>query len=176
MSQLIGQPVDRIDGMLKVTGSASYAADFPEARLAHAVLVTSTVASGTIASIDTRRAQALAGVLLVMTWQNAMRLPNGGHTPLAPPAGRRLTLLQDNVVRYSHDATDARFRARENTGAYAAEPTRPPRRFATRRCRRGPARRRGAHRRGLHHARAVPQSDGAARQHGALGRPRTHAL
>ncbi|HEV3428564.1 MAG TPA: xanthine dehydrogenase family protein molybdopterin-binding subunit [Paraburkholderia sp.] len=103
MSQLIGQPVDRIDGMLKVTGSASYAADFPEARLAHAVLVTSTVASGTIASIDTRRAQALPGVLLVMTWQNAMRLPNGGHTPLAPPAGRRLTLLQDNVVRYSNE-------------------------------------------------------------------------
>ncbi|MBN3858620.1 xanthine dehydrogenase family protein molybdopterin-binding subunit [Paraburkholderia sp. Ac-20340] len=103
MSPLIGQPIDRIDGMLKVTGSASYAADFPEARLAHAVIVTSTVASGTIASIDTRRAQALPGVLLVMTWQNAMRLPNGGHTPLAPPAGRHLTLLQDNAVRYSNE-------------------------------------------------------------------------
>ncbi|MBB3260906.1 xanthine dehydrogenase YagR molybdenum-binding subunit [Paraburkholderia bannensis] len=103
MSQLIGQPVDRIDGMLKVTGNARYAADFPEARLAHAVLVTSTVSSGTIASIDTRRAQALPGVLLVITWQNAMRLPNGGRTPLAPPAGRHITLLQDNVVRYSNE-------------------------------------------------------------------------
>ncbi|WP_322094508.1 xanthine dehydrogenase family protein molybdopterin-binding subunit [Paraburkholderia bannensis] len=102
-SQLIGQPIDRIDGMLKVTGAASYASDFPEARLAHAVLVTSTVASGTLASIDTRRAQSMPGVLLVMTWQNAMRLPNGGRAPLAPPAGRRLTLLQDNVVRYSNE-------------------------------------------------------------------------
>ncbi|WP_027819952.1 xanthine dehydrogenase family protein molybdopterin-binding subunit [Paraburkholderia bannensis] len=102
-SQLIGQPVDRIDGMLKVTGAASYASDFPEARLAHAVLVTSTVASGTLASIDARRAQAMPGVLLVMTWQNTMRLPNGGRAPLAPPAGRHLTLLQDNVVRYSNE-------------------------------------------------------------------------
>ncbi|WP_321887974.1 xanthine dehydrogenase family protein molybdopterin-binding subunit [Paraburkholderia bannensis] len=102
-SQLIGQPIDRIDGMLKVTGAASYASDFPEARLAHAVLVTSTVASGTLASIDTRRAQSMPGVLLVMTWQNAMRLPNGGRAPLAPPAGRRLTLLQDNIVRYSNE-------------------------------------------------------------------------
>ncbi|WP_321846199.1 xanthine dehydrogenase family protein molybdopterin-binding subunit [Paraburkholderia bannensis] len=89
--------------MLKVTGAASYASDFPEARLAHAVLVTSTVASGTLASIDARRAQAMPGVLLVMTWQNAMRLPNGGRAPLAPPAGRHLTLLQDNVVRYSNE-------------------------------------------------------------------------
>ncbi|CAB3796584.1 Aldehyde oxidoreductase molybdenum-binding subunit PaoC [Paraburkholderia caffeinitolerans] len=103
MNQLIGQPVDRIDGMLKVTGGANYAADFPEARLAHAVLVTSTVASGTIASIDTSRARAMPGVLLVMTSQNAMRLPNAGRPPVSPPAVRRLTLLQDNVVRYSNE-------------------------------------------------------------------------
>lgn len=64
MNKLIGAPVDRIDGVLKVTGRANYATDFPEARLAHAVLVTSTVASGTIASIDTSRAQAMPGVLL----------------------------------------------------------------------------------------------------------------
>ncbi|CAG9243855.1 Xanthine dehydrogenase, molybdenum binding subunit [Paraburkholderia unamae] len=103
MSTLTGQPMDRIDGVLKVTGGALYASDFPEARLAHAVLVTSTIASGTIASIDTSRAQSMPGVLLVMTYQNAMRLPNGGRTPLKPPAGRHLTLLQDNAVRYSNE-------------------------------------------------------------------------
>ncbi len=103
MNKLIGQPLDRTDGLLKVTGGARYAAEFPEARLAHAVLVTSTIASGTIASIDASRVQTMPGVLLVMTWENAPRLPNGGHSPLAPPAGRRLTLLQDNVVRYSNE-------------------------------------------------------------------------
>jgi len=56
MSTLTGQPMDRIDGMLKVTGGALYASDFPETRLAHAVLVTSTIASGTITSIDASRA------------------------------------------------------------------------------------------------------------------------
>jgi xanthine dehydrogenase YagR molybdenum-binding subunit len=100
---LIGQPMDRIDGLLKVTGEARYAAEFPEARLAHAVLVTSTIARGTITSIDASRAQALPGVLLVMTYQNAPRLPNGGKPALAPPAGRHLSLLQDNQVQYNNE-------------------------------------------------------------------------
>lgn len=100
---LIGQPFDRTDGLLKVTGEARYAGEFPEARLAHAVLVTSTIARGAIASIDASRAEALPGVLLVMTYQNAPRLPNGGKPALAPPAGRRLSLLQDNQVHYSNE-------------------------------------------------------------------------
>jgi xanthine dehydrogenase YagR molybdenum-binding subunit len=86
-----------------VTGDARYAAEFPEARLAHAVLVTSTIAAGTIASIDASRAEALPGVLLVMTCQNAPRLPNGGRPALAPPAGRHLSLLQDNAVHYNNE-------------------------------------------------------------------------
>jgi xanthine dehydrogenase YagR molybdenum-binding subunit len=100
---MIGYPLDRTDGVLKVTGGARYAAEFPEARLAHAVLVTSTIANGTIASIDTSRAQALPGVLLVMTYQNAPRLPQKGQAGFAPPAGRRLSLLQDNRVHYSNE-------------------------------------------------------------------------
>ncbi|MDR6490490.1 xanthine dehydrogenase YagR molybdenum-binding subunit [Paraburkholderia terricola] len=128
---LIGQPFDRTDGLLKVTGEARYAGEFPEARLAHAVLVTSTIARGTIASIDAARAQALPGVLLVMTYQNAPRLPNGGKPALAPPAGRRLSLLQDNEVHYNNEpvavvvadtleqATDA---ARQLRIAYQASP------------------------------------------------------
>ncbi|WP_133647022.1 xanthine dehydrogenase family protein molybdopterin-binding subunit [Paraburkholderia flava] len=99
----IGQPLDRTDGVLKVTGEARYAAEFPEARLAHAVLVTSTIARGTIESIDTARAQSLPGVLLVMTYANAPRLPNNGRPALSPPAGRRLSLLQDNEVHYSNE-------------------------------------------------------------------------
>ncbi|SEB15713.1 xanthine dehydrogenase family protein molybdopterin-binding subunit [Paraburkholderia sartisoli] len=100
---VIGLPLDRTDGLLKVTGEARYAAEFPAARLAHAVLITSTVASGTIASIDSARVQSMPGVILVMTYQNAMKLPNGGRSPLAPPAGRHLSLLQDNQVHYSNE-------------------------------------------------------------------------
>ncbi|CAG4911542.1 xanthine dehydrogenase family protein molybdopterin-binding subunit [Paraburkholderia gardini] len=100
---MIGLPLDRTDGLLKVTGEARYAAEFPAARLAHAVLVTSTVASGSITSIDSARVQSMPGVILVMTYQNAMKLPNGGRPPLAPPAGRHLSLLQDNQVHYSNE-------------------------------------------------------------------------
>ncbi|MGF6288890.1 xanthine dehydrogenase family protein molybdopterin-binding subunit [Paraburkholderia youngii] len=100
---LIGQPLDRVDGLLKVTGDARYAAEFPGARLAHGVLVTSTIPAGTISSIDASRAEAGPGVLLVMTYQNAPRLPNGGKSAFSPPAGRYLSLLQDNQVHYSNE-------------------------------------------------------------------------
>ncbi|MEM5434567.1 xanthine dehydrogenase family protein molybdopterin-binding subunit [Paraburkholderia diazotrophica] len=131
MSTMIGHPLDRTDGLLKVTGEARYAAEFPEARLAHGVLVTSTIPRGTIQAIDTGRAAALPGVLLVMTYQNAPRLPNGGRPSLAPPAGRHLSLLQDNQIHYSNEptavvvadtlehATDA---ARQLQVTYAAQP------------------------------------------------------
>jgi xanthine dehydrogenase YagR molybdenum-binding subunit len=100
---VLGQPIDRTDGLAKVTGQAKYSADHIEPKLAHAVLVTSTIASGRIASIDTSHVQSMPGILLVMTYQTAMRLPNGGVTDAAPPAVRRLTLLQDDQVRYSNE-------------------------------------------------------------------------
>jgi len=100
---VLGQPLDRTDGLLKVTGQAKYSADNPEAKLAHAVLVTSTIAHGRVASIDTARIQAMPGVLLVMTHETAMRLPNGGKPDASPPAVRRLSLLQTDEVRYSNE-------------------------------------------------------------------------
>ncbi|MGG1948020.1 xanthine dehydrogenase family protein molybdopterin-binding subunit [Trinickia sp. NRRL B-1857] len=100
---MIGQPLDRTDGVLKVTGGAKYAAEFPASQLAHAVLVTSTIACGRIASIDTTQAREMPGVMLVMTSRNAPRLPNGGQPSVAPPAQRRLSLLQTDEVRYNNE-------------------------------------------------------------------------
>lgn len=100
---VLGQPLDRTDGLLKVTGQARYSADNPEAKLAHAVLVTSTIAHGRVASMDTARVQFMPGVLLVMTHETAMRLPNGGKPDASPPAVRRLSLLQTDEVRYSNE-------------------------------------------------------------------------
>ncbi|CAN7606712.1 xanthine dehydrogenase family protein molybdopterin-binding subunit [Trinickia sp. LjRoot230] len=99
----VGQPLDRTDGILKVTGQAQYAAEFPAANMAHAVLVTSTIARGTIASIDDARAQSMPGVLYVMTFRNAPRLPGDGKAKVSPPALRRLSLLQDNEVHYDNE-------------------------------------------------------------------------
>src|SRR2546429_380856 len=71
----VGAPLDRVDGRLKVTGGARYSAEFPTANLAHAVIVTSTVATGRIASIDTSAAEKAPGVVRVMTHLNAPKLP-----------------------------------------------------------------------------------------------------
>ena len=100
---IVGQPVDRTDGVLKVTGAAQYSAEFPQPLLAHGVLVLSTIPSGRIESIDTSRAERMPGVMMVLTYRNAMRLPNGGHSAVNPPSGRVLSLLQDNEVHYQNE-------------------------------------------------------------------------
>jgi CO/xanthine dehydrogenase Mo-binding subunit len=75
--KIIGDPVDRIDGPLKVTGSALYPSDFTFPDLTHAVLVQSTIAAGTIRGIDTAKAEAAPGVLAVITHENAPALAEG---------------------------------------------------------------------------------------------------
>ena len=97
----VGADMDRVDGRLKVTGAARYSADMPTENLAHAVLVQSTVPAGRITRLDTAAAKKAPGVLNVLTHLNAPRLPDHGRAAVNPPAGRVLTLLQDDVVRYN---------------------------------------------------------------------------
>jgi xanthine dehydrogenase YagR molybdenum-binding subunit len=89
-----GEPLDRADGRLKVTGKAVYSADVPVANIAHAVVVGATIGKGRISAIDSDAARRATGLLGVMTHENAPRIVNGG-------AGDRvLQLLQDDVVFY----------------------------------------------------------------------------
>jgi len=113
----LGQPLDRVDGRLKVTGGARYAAEFAVPNVAHAVIVTSTIARGRVLSMDTSAAEKAPGVIKVFTPFNSPRLPGApkpGPKPPAPsgqgaqgPAARGAlsmrvpTLLQDDGVRYN---------------------------------------------------------------------------
>jgi xanthine dehydrogenase YagR molybdenum-binding subunit len=81
---LVGDPVDRVDGPLKVTGAAPYPSDVTFADLAHAALVQSTIGAGTISGIDAVAAQAAPGVLAVITHENAPALAEGPMTPFGP--------------------------------------------------------------------------------------------
>jgi xanthine dehydrogenase YagR molybdenum-binding subunit len=65
-ASIIGNPTPRIDGPLKTTGGAEYAADFHFDRMAHAVPVCGSIASGRIAGLDTSGAEKMPGVLLVL--------------------------------------------------------------------------------------------------------------
>jgi xanthine dehydrogenase YagR molybdenum-binding subunit len=102
MAELIGEPMDRVDGRLKVTGRAPYAYEHQVPGAAYAVLIMSTIAKGRIVSIDTGPAGRSHGVLLVMTHLNAPKLPRLQNQPKKPPTGRVLQVLQDNVVRYAN--------------------------------------------------------------------------
>ena len=81
---IIGDPVDRVDGPLKVTGAAPYPSDFTFPGLAHAVLVQSTIAAGTITGIDAAKAEATPGVLAVITHENTPPLAEAPMTPQGP--------------------------------------------------------------------------------------------
>jgi xanthine dehydrogenase YagR molybdenum-binding subunit len=95
----IGQSVSRVDGRQKVTGRATYAAEFQTPKLAHAAIVRSTIARGRIHSIDPTVAQRTAGVLAVLTHRNAPRLAYKPHKGAVDPVtGERLHLLQDDRV------------------------------------------------------------------------------
>jgi xanthine dehydrogenase YagR molybdenum-binding subunit len=97
----IGQPVSRVDGPQKVTGRATYAAEFDVPGQAHGAVVRSTVAKGRIASIDTAAAEHAAGVIAVLTHRNAPRLPYRPHKGAVDPSvGERLHVLQDGRVNH----------------------------------------------------------------------------
>jgi xanthine dehydrogenase YagR molybdenum-binding subunit len=98
---VIGQPVSRVDGRQKVTGSATYAAEFNVPGVAHGVIVRSTVANGRIASIDSAAAERAPGVKRVLTHRNAPRLAYRPHKAVVDAAvGERLQVLQDERVSH----------------------------------------------------------------------------
>ncbi len=70
----IGQPLDRVDGRLKVTGSATYAAEFVLPNMVHAALVQSGIGAGRVMRVDDALARAQKGVLNVITFANAPKL------------------------------------------------------------------------------------------------------
>jgi xanthine dehydrogenase YagR molybdenum-binding subunit len=103
MKNAIGAPINRTDAWAKVSGAAPYAAEHQIEGLVHAVMVTSTIPSGRVLRIDDSAARDVPGLLLVMTPQNAMRLPRETKDgKLQPPIGRRLTLLQEDEVYYNN--------------------------------------------------------------------------
>ena len=76
---VVGKPVDRIDGPLKTTGTAPYAYDRHDvvANQAYGYIVGSAIAKGRIVSMDLAAAKASPGVIAIVTAQNAGKLGKG---------------------------------------------------------------------------------------------------
>jgi xanthine dehydrogenase YagR molybdenum-binding subunit len=66
----MGKPLDRVDGLLKVTGQARYAGEFPETGLLHGSVVSSNIACGRVLTIDSSKALAVPGVVAVIDHTN----------------------------------------------------------------------------------------------------------
>ena len=77
--KVVGRPHTRIDGPLKVTGTAPYAYERHDVapNQAYGWIVGSAIAKGQIARIDTAEAKAAPGVLAIVTAQNAGKLGKG---------------------------------------------------------------------------------------------------
>ncbi|TXC70599.1 xanthine dehydrogenase family protein molybdopterin-binding subunit [Sphingomonas ginsenosidivorax] len=100
---LIGAPVSRLDGALKVKGAARFAAEFVFDDMAYAALAYATIPRGRIAGIDAAAAEAAPGVVLVMTHRNAPRMNTPGVFGSSPTAvgPADLPILQDDRIHWN---------------------------------------------------------------------------
>ncbi|MGN6521299.1 MAG: aldehyde oxidoreductase molybdenum-binding subunit PaoC [Dokdonella sp.] len=95
---VVGQPVDRIDGPLKTTGTARYAYEHHDAvaHPAYGYVVGAAIAKGTIRSMDLSAARAAPGVLAIVTADNAGPLGKGDKNTA--------TLLGGPSIEHYHQA------------------------------------------------------------------------
>ena len=92
--------INRVDGFAKVTGSATYSAEYKTPGVAYACLVGSTIAKGRIKTIDTKKAEWAPGVLAVITHLNVDK-PAGYEQPKKRDnLGQPLQIFKDDSVRY----------------------------------------------------------------------------
>jgi xanthine dehydrogenase YagR molybdenum-binding subunit len=103
MAPYVGTATSRVDGRAKVTGAAKYAAEFNVPGLAHGSVVTSTIARGRIARLDTSEALLVAGVIDVLTHENRPRMAsaNTAYKDDVAPEGAPYRPLYDDRILFS---------------------------------------------------------------------------
>src|SRR6202140_2483518 len=90
---IVGKPLDRVDGRLKVTGGARYAYEMQQNTL-YGFVVEASIGKGTIKSIDTRAPENAPGIVLVLTHRNAPAQGTANHREAHP------VLTGPEVTRY----------------------------------------------------------------------------
>ncbi len=130
--RFVGSARSRVDGPAKVTGLARYAGEFTGPDLLHGTVVSGTIARGRITGIDTEAAEAVPGVIKVLTHENRPRtawLDYNYQDAVAPP-GSPFRALYDDKIHYSgqpvalvvaEDFETARHAAALVRVSYAAE-------------------------------------------------------
>ena len=96
-----GQPLTRREGVLKVTGKATYAADNNPDGMLYAVYASARIARGRVTSMNVAAAKAHPGVVEVITPENRPALSHDPDEKI-PPFGFRIDVLQDDGIRYAN--------------------------------------------------------------------------
>ncbi len=78
---LLGQPIPRVEGPAKVTGTATYAYEAAPDGTAYAAIVGTPIGSGRVTRIDTSAAEALSGVIAII--HDDPRIVSGGSNSQA---------------------------------------------------------------------------------------------
>src|SRR5246500_1450743 len=98
---VVGRPIPRVDGPLKVSGTATYTSDHNFPGMLYAVPVPSTIAKGTIATLDTSAAEKMPGVRAVFHRENIGRFfrvpPNADFSIVID---ERRPPFEDDTIRY----------------------------------------------------------------------------
>lgn len=102
---VLGRPLPRVDGPLKVAGQATYAYEHAgQGEAAYGMIVGAAVPAGRIVAIDTTEAERVPGVLLVMTHLNAPQQADYVDFPKLPSPFASYAVarpfLVDDRVRY----------------------------------------------------------------------------
>src|SRR5262245_25375658 len=99
-----GTPVNRVDGVDKVSGAALYSAEITLPHMTHAALVGATVPSGRVTGFDVTDALNASGVLAVLSHTN---LPKIASPPVLLPSlvgqpapGQSFFPMQDETIHY----------------------------------------------------------------------------
>src|SRR2546421_3678772 len=97
----IGRKTPRVDGPLKVTGTAQYASDFHFPDMLYAVPVEATIANGKVIRLDTAAAEKMPGVRAILHRQNIGKIfrsvQGQGFEGICD---ERRPPFEDDVVRY----------------------------------------------------------------------------
>lgn len=99
----IGQPISRLEGHLKVTGSAKYAGEYEAEDLLYGYVVNSTITKGKIKTVDTSEAKKLPGVVEIFTHENKPSTAwfDFKYADMDAPPGTVFKPLKDNEIRYN---------------------------------------------------------------------------
>ena len=98
-----GVPTSRVDGRVKVTGTAKYAAEFNLPDLAYGYVVSSTIAKGRIKRVDASAALAVEGVLDVFSHEHRPKLATSDdkYKDDIAPNGTPFRPLYDDRILFS---------------------------------------------------------------------------